>query len=260
MAVIALTHATGAPGTTTSALGLTMYWPRPVILIEADLSGASIPAGYKRGEWDLSRGLTSLAVAQYQSPDQWSLRDHALPLADHAEVLLGIPSSAAAKSVRTLWPILITALRSLDESGVDVIVDLGRLTPEPDDRDALLTGADLHLLVTGTRLPDVYAARHHARRLAAHQPVADSGLTGTSLLPVGPGRPYATREVTKVTGLSAVAEVPWEPVTAEVYSVGAPPGRKHATSSLVRAYEAAGVHIRTQIESNERLLQGGMAR
>src|SRR5690625_2878801 len=210
MAVITLTHATGAPGTTTSALGLTMYWPRPVILVEADLSGASIPAGYKRGEWDLSRGLTSLTVAQYQSPHQWALRDHTMPLTGHAEVLLGIPSSSAAKSVRSLWPVLITALKSLDESGADAIVDLGRLTPDPDDRDGLLSAADLSILVTGTRLPDIYAARHHARRLTTHGPGTDSGLTGMSLLPVGPGRPYATREVSKVTGLAAVAEVPWE--------------------------------------------------
>lgn len=256
MAVITLTHATGAPGTTTSALGLTMYWPRPVILVEADLSGASIPAGYKRGEWDLSRGLTSLTVAQYQSPHQWALRDHTMPLTGHADVLLGIPSSSAAKSVRSLWPVLITALKSLDESGADAIVDLGRLTPDPDDRDGLLSAADLSILVTGTRLPDIYAARHHARRLTTYGPGTDSGLTGMSLLPVGPGRPYATREVSKVTGLAAVAEVPWDPVNAEVYSVGAQPGRKHATSPLVRAYEAAGVHIRTQIESNEQLLRG----
>src|SRR5699024_6660546 len=137
---------------------------------------------------------------------------------------------------------------------------LDRLTPDPYDRDGLLSAADLSILVTGTRLPDIYAARHHARRLTTHGPGTDSGLTGMSLLPIGPGRPYGTREVSKVTGLAAVAEVPWDPVNAEVYSVGAQPGRRHATGPLVRAYEAAGVHIRTQIESNEQLLRGEGAR
>lgn len=258
MALITLTHATGAPGTSTTALGLALYWPRPVVLVEADVTGAAIPAGYKRGEWDLSRGLTSLAVAQYQTPEAWSLRDHTVQLSDHAEVLLGIPSISAVGSVRALWPSLTTTLTSLEDVGVDAIVDLGRLTADPDDREQLLRASDLRIMTTGTRLPDVYPARHHARRLTPYGPSA-AGLTATTAMVIGSGRPYTAREVGKVTGLGVCAEIPWDPVGAEVYSVGTTPGRRHRSSSLVRAYEAAGVHIRTQIENNTQLIKGATA-
>ena len=40
MAVIALGSAAGSPGVTTSALGLALTWPRPVLLIEADPTAA----------------------------------------------------------------------------------------------------------------------------------------------------------------------------------------------------------------------------
>jgi sugar diacid utilization regulator len=36
MAMIVLASAAGSPGATTSALGLALTWPRPVLLIEAD--------------------------------------------------------------------------------------------------------------------------------------------------------------------------------------------------------------------------------
>jgi hypothetical protein len=50
MAVIALASASGSPGVTTTALGLALLWPRPVLLIEADPTGGSgLLAGYFRG-------------------------------------------------------------------------------------------------------------------------------------------------------------------------------------------------------------------
>jgi len=39
MALIALASATGAPGVSTTALGLALNWPRPVVLVEADPNG-----------------------------------------------------------------------------------------------------------------------------------------------------------------------------------------------------------------------------
>ena len=41
MAVIALASASGSPGVTTTALGLALLWPRPVLLVEADPTGGS---------------------------------------------------------------------------------------------------------------------------------------------------------------------------------------------------------------------------
>ena len=58
MAVIALASASGSPGVTTTALGLAMLWPRPVLLVEADPTGGSgLLAGYFRGTREYRRLL-----------------------------------------------------------------------------------------------------------------------------------------------------------------------------------------------------------
>ena len=49
MALIVLTSAAGSPGVTTTAVGLALTWPRPVLLVEADPTGGSaVLAGYFR--------------------------------------------------------------------------------------------------------------------------------------------------------------------------------------------------------------------
>lgn len=41
MAIVYLTSATGAPGVSTLATALTLHWPRPALLLEADTSTTS---------------------------------------------------------------------------------------------------------------------------------------------------------------------------------------------------------------------------
>src|SRR3546814_6778811 len=64
MEVTALCSASGSPGVTTTALGMALLWPRPVLLIEADATGGSgILAGYFRGIKSYDQGLVELALA-----------------------------------------------------------------------------------------------------------------------------------------------------------------------------------------------------
>lgn len=64
MAIITLTSASGSPGVTTTALGLALVWPRPVVLVEADPTGGSaLLAGYWRGQLD-HVGLLDLVLAE----------------------------------------------------------------------------------------------------------------------------------------------------------------------------------------------------
>jgi hypothetical protein len=64
MALIVLTSSRGAPGVTTIALALALLWPRPSVLLEADVSGSSsVAAGCLRGTLGPQRGLINLAVA-----------------------------------------------------------------------------------------------------------------------------------------------------------------------------------------------------
>ena len=47
MALIVLASASGAPGVSTTALGLTLNWHRSVLLVDADPTGSSaVFAGY----------------------------------------------------------------------------------------------------------------------------------------------------------------------------------------------------------------------
>ena len=81
MAVVALTSASGSPGVTTTAVGLALTWPRPVLLIEADPTGGSgVLAGYFRGTREYDVGLIELALSPASPAD--ALRDVVRPLND----------------------------------------------------------------------------------------------------------------------------------------------------------------------------------
>jgi cellulose biosynthesis protein BcsQ len=58
MAVIVLASASGSPGVSTTALGLTLNWHRPVLLVDADPTGSSsVFAGYFHGTQEPTGGL-----------------------------------------------------------------------------------------------------------------------------------------------------------------------------------------------------------
>jgi hypothetical protein len=165
MAVVALTSAKGAPGVTTTALALTLAWPRPALLVEADVSGSSsVLAGYFRGTRKHDRGLIDLAAAHRDGRIEDGVWDSAVPLDEQQKWLLpGLTTSTQSGTMRNLWDPLATVLRSLDTSGIDVIVDAGRSdvhnAPMP-----LLREADVSLLVSRTDLPSIAAARMRGLR------------------------------------------------------------------------------------------------
>jgi len=240
MALITLASATGAPGVTTSALGLALAWPRPVVLVEADPTGGSaVLAGYCRGEVPHDRGLVNLAMAHRAGEDLTdALAEVLLRLpGSTVDLLAGVRSHAQAASVTTLWEPLAVALGALDRAGTDVIVDAGRLgltgAPLP-----LVRAADVALLVTRTHLPALAGARSWAKTLADDTSAAGTA-PGPGLLLVGEGHPYTTREITGVLGLPVVASLAWDPVSAETFHLGTSPGRRFEQAALARSLRAA---------------------
>lgn len=234
MAVIALTSASGSPGVTTTAVGLALLWPRPVILVEADPTGGSgLLAGYFRGTRPYTTGLIELALSPEPVAD--ALPSAVIPIdGTSVSFVAGTRSHAQAGALQDLWEPLAEAFAGLDENGQDVIVDVGRrgLVGSPE---LLLNRADLSLLVARTNLPSLVAARswtagwrHDA------QPMRHVGL-----LTVGEGQPYSSREVTDVLGLPVVASVHDDPVAAAVFHRGAEPGRAFESGGLVRSLRSA---------------------
>jgi hypothetical protein len=242
MAVVALASASGSPGVTTTALGMALLWPRPVLLVEADPTGGSgLLAGYFRGTTEYVAGMIELALTSTSVGD--ALADAARPIeGTQVSYVAGTRSHTQAGALRDLWPPLSEALADLESTGQDVIVDAGRLglagSPEP-----LLDAADLALLVSCTTLPALSALRSWAQSM--QRPALDWHQAGVLL--VGEGQPYSAREVSTVVNLPVVASLADDPDSAAVFFRGATPPRKFDTGALTRSLHAAIAAIHSTI-------------
>lgn len=275
MALVVVFSAGGSPGASTTALGLAFAWHRPVLLVDADPSGASaVFAGYLRGTQAPGGGLIRLALAQRDGELAEALPRETLVLdppphhqppgtstaaaAGSVWFLAGIRDHRQAPSVVALWEPLTERLRAMNDQGQDVIVDAGRLGLAGSPRE-LIFGADLALLVTRTSLPALAAARSYADTLREDFAALGGGHR-TGILAVDerrrwplqvdgmpPVRPYTPRQIEKALKLPVVSTLPWAPDAAEVYSHGARPPRKFAGSTLLASYRAAAQTITSHI-------------
>ncbi|QBR91848.1 hypothetical protein [Nocardioides euryhalodurans] len=241
MAIVCLTSASGSPGVTTTAVGMAFSWPRPVLLVEADpTGGSSVLAGFLRGTTPYYAGLIELALSPLGTTD--ALRDVVRPLSPNVSLVAGIRSHAQATALRDIWEPLAAALRDLNDNGLDVIVDAGRLgligSPTP-----LLDAADAALLITRATLPAISAARSWAETV--RHPA--SGWRHPGLLLVGEGQPYRASEVAKVLGMPVVADLPDDPAAAAVHHRGAAPPKHFETGPYVRALQAAVQSVQAHI-------------
>ena len=216
MALITLASASGSPGVTTTALGLALSWPRPVVLVEADPTGGSaLLAGYWRGQVN-QPGLLDLVMA-----DRHGVLADALPRmvlgieGTEVSVLVGTKSHEQAAGLVRLWDPLLGVLRSLP--GQDVIVDAGRLGLEASPRP-LIAFSDVTLLVTQSSLRALAAARSWAERLAADVMPGHE----VKLVLTGEGNPDRAGEVARALGLPVAASIEWDPRRAAVFADGAP--------------------------------------
>lgn len=268
MALIALTSASGSPGVTTTALGLALAWPRPVVLVEADPTGASaIAAGYMQGSILPEKIIVDLAMSHRQGALVEDLPRMLIPLPNtRVRLLHGPLRHTQARSLDNVWESLAGALKGLERTGQDVIVDAGRLGLEGTPT-RLLTAADLTLLSTRTTLPALIGARSWASTL--RETMHRAGATDTlGLALIGPGRPYGAREAKKVLDLPVVTSLPWDPASADVLSTGADParaannsawgrlltmvgaGRKFDTAPLPKALRATVQEVRARITAD----------
>jgi hypothetical protein len=259
MGLIGLTSTRGAPGVTTTALGLALAWHRPVLLVEADVAaGSAILAGYLRGTLPHDRGLRDVAAAiSMGEPLDEAINACLIDLpGGRVRLLPGLTSASQAPVVGGAWEPLAAHLRDLHDAGMDVIVDLGRWGarhgPEP-----LLPYLDLLLLAISSDLPGVHAARGWVPVLRADLDTLGRGSDALRALVVGPGRPYSTREIAAALELPVLGDLAWDPPTAAVLSHGAPQHRNAARAPLGRdltalaAATAAAVRGRTSTDAGE---------
>lgn len=221
MAIISLTSASGAPGVTTTAVALALHWPRPVVLVEADLSHtSSVLPGWFRGQMPHTRGLTGLAQS-HQSLSWDALRAQSIQLtADTPDRIFvpGFQNLAAAAGSQNLWRPLADLLDSLAVTGTDVIVDLGRWQPhDPRGPVAMLSAATV--LMLRPILTDVAAARSPLSDLHALLAPVGHGGWMHALLQAHPDG-YGHREVSAALGVPIVDQLPHDARSAAAWSLG----------------------------------------
>lgn len=188
-----LTSTCSSPGVTSLAVGLSLAWPRSVLLADCD-PGAhqSVLAGYLAGQSAKGKGLLRIAEAQRdRRPLRDVIIDQTIPLAsDQAYSRLFLPGftkPGSASLFGAVWPDLVEAFDRLDDAGLDVIVDVGRVQGNGLPV-ALLEYAALTCLVLRSNLRSVMSAKVHGATFT------DQGRLISTDLPVGGGGGAAVRQ------------------------------------------------------------------
>jgi len=251
MALITLCSIKGAPGVSSTALAMTLTWPRPALLVEADSSGGSaIMAGLFRGQVSQKRSLLSMTMAAAHSSVEdvlWS-QCLQLPGAEGKTLLSAAPTFAQAQLTKRVWVELADVLVGLDRGGVDVIVDAGRYATVNAPL-ALMERSDAVIVMTSAGLPALHAARGSVGHLQHHLDVHATGADAVALiLREGDQEAYPRAQVASTLRAPVLATLPHAPGDAAVYSHGRRPERRHDHSDYLRSIRRAGAGVRELIE------------
>ena len=264
MAVIALAGSTGAPGVTTTALGLLLTWPlasvdRRVILVEASPDGGRIAAGFLEGQLGGRWSLHNLAASIWQDTIRETFAQQLIDIGMKERgqrlVLPGLRGPAQALAMEPVWDPLATLCSSLDLSGTDVVIDLGRRGAFGSSA-ALALSADVIVFVVRRRLASLDDA---AARIEVLRPmlVEAGNADALRLMVVGDG-PYDKNDIARQMGVPLLAdELPYAPKHAVPLSDGPAKG-VDLNSPLMRSYRTAA-HRAVEIiaERRARLLYPG---
>ncbi|WP_028707745.1 hypothetical protein [Propionicicella superfundia] len=244
MSVLVLTSAGGSPGVTTTAVGLTLEWPRDALLADCNRDpDQAVLAGYLAGADPSGRGLPALALVHREgrSLDSEILRA-TMPLTSappYRSLLPGFVHPAGSDLFAPVWPALLDAFQATSAAGTDVIVDGGRIgrTGLPD---VLVTRADALVVCCRTSLRSLAGLRLYLPPL---QDAAREAGTRVGLLLVGDGQPYGAAEIAAQFQTPIVATVAHDPVAAGVFSEGHPAPRRFAESPYRRSIVAAASRL-----------------
>lgn len=257
MAIIALCSLNDAPGVTTLALGLSLTWHRPTMLIEADTSrSTSILAGYLRGSVPHEKSIINLAVATRGrdaiSPDQ--IIGQKYELQEDRLLIPGLPDAVGASALSQVWGSLGSSAATFERANMDVFFDLGRLSVN-DPRTSLLTMADATIIVARPTLPSFAAVQSRIGGildgLAAHG-VADNLRIVLAEFSDGPQLP--SKEFGTAAGAPVLGRIPWDPKPAQVFSTGEAKPRGFEKSKYMRSLGAVQGSILTMITERRQKL------
>lgn len=237
--ILTLCSGAGAPGVTTTALGLALHADGPTLLVDVDRDPAQpVLAGWLGGQDPRGRGIVPLVQERGELDD---VRRYCLPLTDDGDrsFLPGFPQAANVGLFAPAWPVLARVLTGMSGRGALVVIDAGR-TGATGLPPALVAASDVVAVVAGSSLRSLAAARlaipgmGEARRRA--------------LVMVGPDRPYGLTEAAEQFGLEPLGSVPCLPEHAAVLSDGAAPPKRYAQGALVEAYRRLAADVARPVE------------
>lgn len=236
MTVVGLTSAKGAPGVTTTAVALTLVWPSPALLVEADPAGGDLLAGYLAGAATSGGGLLGLALAARRGPiDAPGVLERSQPLdsAGDRRVLVMPTDRAQARPITESIDRLAAAVTSVadsDDPAVrhDVLLDLGRLSP--GTHAAWLAAPTEILLLLEPTLRGASAARSTLTWLRERPPDA----CRVAAVLTGPG-PYGAAEIGDALEVPVAGTIAHDPGAARMLCGEAPSSRGFDRSALIRS-------------------------
>lgn len=252
MAILVLTSTCSSPGVTSLAVGLSLSWPRSVLLADCD-PGAhqSVLAGYLAGQSANGKGLLRVAEAHRdRRPLREVVIDQTLPLTAsdrHSRLFLpGFTRAGSASLFSGVWDDLVETFDRLDDAGMDVIVDAGRMgsrgIPTP-----LLEYGGLTCLVLRSNLRSIMSAKIHVGSLT-EQARLTAAEPSVGLVVVGEGHPYGKNEIGKALGLPVIATVAYDEASAAHFSDGRPRSRKFDAAPLARSLQTAADALGSRLQ------------
>jgi hypothetical protein len=228
--IVSFVTASGAPGATTTALGLALNWPRPVLVVE-NAVGSPILAGYCRGTLAHDRGMLSLLAGQRDNALAAALEVSTVELSgSNVHLLPGFTSHGQIGDASAdLWQDLAPLLRSISQAGTDVFIDAGRYGAVSFPR-SILPASDHIFLMTRTDLASVVCATRSVPPMSAVLQQVRPGCL--QALTIGGRAHYSPSAVAEILGIPLGADLPLRAMDAKVFSEGAQPPRKFGSSPL----------------------------
>jgi len=254
-----------SPGVSTTAVAMTLQWPRPVLLVEADVSKpSSVLAGWLQGSMPADSGLMGIAHnSMRQALTEQDIWDYAVDLGTGQDVgqpsrwlLPAMSEPLAARSMRGLWPELMMALRAVSGQDIDVIVDAGR-SENAHGREALWRDSDHLSVVVRSDLVSVAAARAYLPAVLEARATAGAVDTSSLLVVEDRAQEFPSKDISKVLGLPVRGRLPQSPEAGAHFGGGAQ-ARSWRLRSYTRAIGAANASLADALMARRQLIEADM--
>lgn len=253
---VVLASATGAPGVSTTALGLALSCESGgVLYVEADpVGGSPLHSGYFKSsrESALARGRRSLInlvepARHGQIGQAFGAQTLNIP-ETNVWTVPGLRTASQADSMTSTWGPLGAHLRAIDRNGATIIVDAGRIGHRSGPHD-LMVQSDLILVVTrtsATALGSLKGVLDQLRgQLRAIRSPAALGLV------VIDDKYYGAAEIAKSFGVDVAFTLPDSPKHAKIFSEGHQLTKFQRTQSrYLRNLEGAWPKMQTYAEEH----------